>query len=88
MSELVRSDYIAWHLTIPNAKPMLLIDMPHSAVSLEVGGEHQDQKPQPPTVSKDEVRPAIHVMVLMNGYDTVVPHLVHTLACGKRSVSN
>ncbi|KAF9309826.1 hypothetical protein BG003_009234 [Podila horticola] len=57
-----------------------------SAVSLEVGGEHQDQKPQPPTVSKDEVRPAIHVMVLMNGYDTVVPHLVHTLACGKRSV--
>ncbi|KAG0333885.1 hypothetical protein BG000_008802 [Podila horticola] len=55
-----------------------------SAVSLEVGGEHQDQKPKPPTVSKDEVRPAIHVMVLMNGYDTVVPHLVHTLACGKR----
>ncbi|KAF9332084.1 Minichromosome maintenance domain-containing protein 2 [Podila minutissima] len=57
-----------------------------SAVSLEDGSEYQDQKTQPPIVPKDEVRPAIHVMVLMNGYDTIVPHLVHNLAAGKRSV--
>ncbi|KAG0354634.1 hypothetical protein BG005_006324 [Podila minutissima] len=54
-----------------------------SAVSLEDGSEYQDQKTQPPTVPKDKVRPAIHVMVLMNGYDTIVPHLVHNLAAGK-----
>ncbi|KAF9299297.1 Minichromosome maintenance domain-containing protein 2 [Mortierella antarctica] len=57
-----------------------------SAVSLEDGSEYQDQKTQPPTVPKDKVRPAIHVMVLMNGYDTIVPHLVHNLAAGKRSL--
>ncbi|KAG0040134.1 Minichromosome maintenance domain-containing protein 2 [Podila clonocystis] len=57
-----------------------------SAVSIEDGSEYQDQKPQPPATSKDEVRPAIHVMVIMNGYDTVIPHLVHSLAAGKRSV--
>ncbi|KAG0335591.1 hypothetical protein BG004_008392 [Podila humilis] len=63
-----------------------------SAISIEDGSEFKEigsnftasSTGMAPPLQEQQVRPAIHVLVVLNSYDTVVPNLVHCLASGKR----